>query len=258
MESTVLRQFGLAGQTAIVTGGSKGLGRAIAEAFASAGANVAVVSRCEEEAEATAADLRDRFQTEAIGIRGDVRDEESVARVVDGTSDAWGRIDILVNNAGINIRGPIETLSYEQFREVQATNVDGLWLCSRAVVPRMREAKRGRIINLGSTLSSVGLPDRTPYAASKGAVAQITRVLALELAPDNILVNAICPGPFLTEMNRPIADTEDAKKHVLGATALKRWGELDEIQGVALLLASAAGSYITGAMIPVDGGWTAG
>lgn len=258
MQSPVLKQFDLSGQAAIVTGGSKGLGRAIAEALASVNARVAVVSRREEEAAATAADLRDRFETEALGISGDVRDETSVAHIVDATYDAWGRVDILVNNAGINTRGPIESLTYQQFREVQATNVDGLWLCSRAVVPRMRQAKRGRIINLGSTLSSVGLPDRTPYAASKGAVAQITRVLAMELAPDNILVNAICPGPFLTEMNRPIADTEDAKKHVLGATALKRWGELEEIQGVAVLLASAAGSYITGAMIPVDGGWTAG
>ena len=121
----------------------------------------------------------------------------------------------------------------------------------------MKQAGAGRIINLASAVGLVGVPNRTPYASSKGAVVQMTRALALELAPNDVMVNAICPGPFLTDMNVPIADTEEGKKFIIGATALKRWARLDEIQGVAIFLASAAASYTTGAMFSVDGGWTA-
>jgi NAD(P)-dependent dehydrogenase (short-subunit alcohol dehydrogenase family) len=121
----------------------------------------------------------------------------------------------------------------------------------------MRERKWGRLINLASALGLVGLAGRTPYTASKGAVVQMTRTLALETAADGITANAICPGPFLTEMNLPIADTEDGRRFVVGATALKRWGRLEEIQGAAIFLASDAASYVTGAMLAVDGGWTA-
>jgi gluconate 5-dehydrogenase len=136
-------------------------------------------------------------------------------------------------------------------------NVNGTWLCSRAVTPYMKKKGRGSIINLASTLGLVGLANRTPYASSKGAVVQMTKALALEFAPFNITVNAICPGPFLTEMNIPIADTEEAKKFVVGATALGRWGELREIQGAAIFLASDAATYMVGSMLVVDGGWTA-
>jgi gluconate 5-dehydrogenase len=121
----------------------------------------------------------------------------------------------------------------------------------------MKKNGSGKIINLASTLGLVGLANRTPYTASKGAVVQMTRGLALELAPFNINVNAICPGPFLTEMNIPIAHTEEAKKFVVGATALGRWAELREIQGAAIFLASDAASYMVGSMLTVDGGWTA-
>ena len=173
------------------------------------------------------------------------------------TIKEFGSIDILINNAGINIRGPIDELSYEDFKKVQQTNVDGTWLPSKAVVPQMKKQKSGRIINLASTLGVVGLANRTPYATSKGAVVQMTRALALELAPFHITVNAICPGPFLTDMNIPIKDDENTKKFIVGAVALERWGELQEIQGAALYLASAASSYTTGSLITVDGGWTA-
>jgi len=136
-------------------------------------------------------------------------------------------------------------------------NVLGTWLPTRAVVPFMKKNGAGKIINIASALGLVGLADRTPYASSKGAVVQMTRALSLELAPFNIQVNAICPGPFLTEMNIPIAESEQAKKFIVGATALGRWGKLPEIQGVAILLASSASDYMVGSMISVDGGWTA-
>ena len=252
-----IKQFDLSGKAAIITGGSKGLGEAMGAGLASAGANIAIVSRNEEEAKATAAGIARDFGTRCIGIAADVSKPDEVQHMVDTAAAEFGNIDILVNNAGINIRGAIDELTYEQFQEVQRINVDGVWLCSRAVVPLMKKAGAGRIINLASTLGLVGLQNRTPYTSSKGAVVQMTRALGLELAPHNILCNAICPGPFLTPMNEPIADSEEAKKFIVGAVALERWGDMKEIQGVAIFLASDASSYVTGSMITVDGGWTA-
>jgi gluconate 5-dehydrogenase len=252
-----IRQFDLGGKSAIVTGGSKGLGEAIAAGLASAGAQVLLTSRHGDEAEKVATRIAHDFGVKCIGIRSDVTCPTDVQAMVDRATAEFGAVQILVNNAGLNIRGPIDQLSYEQFRQVQQTNVDGVWLCCRAVVPSMKKAGGGRIVNLASTLGVVGLQDRTPYGSSKGAVVQMTRVLALELAPWNILCNAICPGPFLTPMNEPIADTEEARKFVVGAVALQRWGRMEEIQGAAIFLASDAASYVTGSLLMVDGGWTA-
>ncbi|MEZ4702188.1 MAG: SDR family oxidoreductase [Rhodothermales bacterium] len=250
-----IKLFNLDGRTAVITGGTRGLGLAMAEALASAGANVVLVARGDGSAAAQAV-------AETYGVRtgyhqADVTVEAEAATMADEVMKAFGRIDILINSAGINIRGPIDELPYDDFKKVMTVNVDGTWLACRAVVPFMKQAGGGKIINLASTLGVVGLAQRTPYASSKGAVVQMTRTLGLELASFNINVNAICPGPFLTDMNIPIANTEDGKKFVVGATALKRWGELKEIQGAALLLASDAASYMVGSLLTVDGGWTA-
>jgi NAD(P)-dependent dehydrogenase (short-subunit alcohol dehydrogenase family) len=252
-----LRQFHLTGRSALITGGSKGLGYAMAAGLASAGADVMLVSRHAEEAQAAAASIARDFGRNAFAHAADITASEQVDATFAAAESALGKVDILINSAGINLRGPIAELTPEQFAQVMETNVTGTWLCCRAALRGMRERKWGRLINLASALGLVGLAGRTPYTASKGAVVQMTRTLALETAADGITANAICPGPFLTEMNLPIADTEDGRRFVVGATALKRWGRLEEIQGAAIFLASDAASYVTGAMLAVDGGWTA-
>lgn len=252
-----IKQFDLTGRVAFVTGGSKGLGKAMAAGLASAGASVAVGSRNENEVVAAAEEIANDHGGQTLGLQVDVTSESDVRMSMDKVVERLGKIDILLNNAGINVRGPIDELTYDQFREVQKINVDGLWLCCQAAVPHMKKNQYGRIINVASTLGLVGLSNRTPYASSKGAVVQLTRALSLELAPHGILCNAICPGPFLTEMNVPIADDEQTKKFIVGAVALERWGRMEEIQGAAIFLASEAASYVTGSMLLVDGGWTA-
>lgn len=252
-----IKLFDLTGRAAIITGGSKGLGSAMAEGLASAGANVLLTSRHAEEAAATAAQIEADYGTKAVGMAADVTDPEQVAAMTERAMTEFGKIDILINNAGINIRGPIDEVTLEEFEEVQKVNVTGPWLCVRSVVPHMKQAGYGRIINLASTLGLVGLSNRTPYTASKGAMVQMTRAMGLEFCEYGITCNAICPGPFLTPMNQPFAETEEIKKFIVGAVAMNRWAQMEEIQGAAIFLASDASSYMTGSMVTVDGGWTA-
>jgi NAD(P)-dependent dehydrogenase (short-subunit alcohol dehydrogenase family) len=252
-----IKQFDLSGKTAIITGGSKGLGLAMAAGLASAGASILLVNRNASEGAQAANELSTLYRTPVASFRADITEKDQTDAMMTMALDTYGKVDILINSAGINIRGAIDELNPEDFIKVMDVNVTGTWLASRAVTPHMKANKSGKIINLASTLGLVGLSNRTPYASSKGAVVQMTRALALELAPFNINVNAICPGPFLTEMNLPISASADSKKFVESVTALGRWARLEEIQGAAIFLASDAASYMVGSMLTVDGGWTA-
>lgn len=272
---SILEKFRLDGRIALVTGGNRGLGRQMAQALAEAGASVALTSRdlgrAEEAAREIARSLAEEGEPPAGGesggtvsdrserVRGyscDVSDTKQSARVVEQVIEDFGGLHVVVNNAGINIRGPIEELEPEEFQEVIATNVTGVWNVCRAAASHLKGQGYGRVINVGSTLSIIALPDRTPYASSKGAVWQMTRVLALEWAPYGITVNAMLPGPFSTEMNLPLKDDAEKYREFIARIPLGRWGELDEIGGLAVFLASDASSYMTGAGITIDGGWT--
>ena len=253
---TVLARFRLDGRVAMVTGGTKGLGRSMAEGLAEAGAEVAIVSRHADQAQTEAAAIAAATVRTCRGYAADVADADSVNALVAQVLADFGRVDILVNNAGINTRGPIDELTPEQFLAVQAINVTGPWLMCKALASHFKERRYGRVINIGSTLSIIALADRTPYATSKGAILQMTRALALEWAPYGITVNCMMPGPFATEMNLPIKNDPDVYRTFIAKIPLGRWGEMDEIQGLAVFLASDASSFMTGSAITIDGGWT--
>ncbi len=249
--------FDLNGQVALITGASRGLGKEMAIALAEAGADLVVGSRHKDDIEKAAEEISETNIARVRAIELDVTDRESVESFVGAAVDEFGKIDILVNNAGTNIRSPICEIKDADWQAVQLVNVDGVFYCCRAVVKHMMEAGYGRIINIGSSLSLVGMEGRFSYTASKGAVVQMTRTLAVELAEAGITANCICPGPFATEINTAVVNDAEATKKLLSNVPMNRWGEMNEIRTAAVFLASRYSSYVTGAVISVDGGWTA-
>ena len=243
-------------RTAVITGASKGLGRAMALALAAEGARVALVSRDREKLtsvadEVTAAGGR------ATVFAGDVTSEDDVRRVESEILAVYPKVNILINNAGVNVRKPVVDFTLEEWRRVMDTNVTAAFLMCRSFVPAMSGQGYGRILNMTSIMSHVSLPHRIAYATSKTALLGMTRTLALELAPEAITVNGISPGPFGTEMNKPLMENPETNAQFISNIPLGRWGKVEEIGALAVYLCSEDAGFITGTDILIDGGWTA-
>jgi len=253
----VLDTFRLDGKVALITGGARGLGRTMAIALGEAGADLALVGRSRESCKEAAAEIAGATGRTVRGFAADVTSTSDVTRVTGEIMQACGSIDILVNNAGTNIRGTIERLSEADWDNVIETNLKGPFLCSKAIGPQMVARGWGRVINMASILAVIALPGRAPYAASKSGIVGLTRVLALEWARTGVTCNAICPGPFATDMNKQLLSDPEAYQQFINRIPMGRWGELDEIAGAVVFLASDSSAYVTGSSLFVDGGWTA-
>jgi len=253
----VLDQFCLDGRTALITGGSQGLGEVIAHAYAQAGARVIITSRRLESCQAVARKITNETAAETFALAADVSSSKDVEQLYQEVKEKVGPVDIIVNSAGINIRGSITDITEENWDSIVDINLKAPFLMARRFAPDMAERGWGRIIHLGSILSAIGIANRAPYASSKTGLIGLTRVLAMEFASKGVTVNAICPGTFATEMNRPLLDDPKIYADFVSKIPLGRWGDLSEITGPALFLASNASSFMTGSTLYIDGGWTA-
>ena len=254
---SVLDRFKLNGKTALVTGGARGLGKTMATALAEAGADIALTGRSLDSCQAAAREIGEATGRTVRAFAADVTVAADVERLHAEVTRACGAVDILINNAGTNIRGTLDQLSEADWDSVIDTNLKGPFLCTKAFAPGMLKKGWGRLVNLASILSVIGLPGRTPYASSKAGVLGLTRVWGLEWAGKGVTCNAICPGPFATDMNRQLLNDPQAYQQFVANIPMGRWGELEELTGAVVFLASEASSFMTGTSLFIDGGWTA-
>lgn len=251
-----MNMFDLSGKVAIVTGGNGGIGFGMARGLARAGASIAVVGRNDTKSAQAVQALQD-LNFKAQAFQSDVTSPDVVSHMVDSVVETFGGIDILVNNAGINIRKRPEDLDPDEWQQVLNTNLTSAFLCSRACYPALKRAGGGKILNNGSMLSIFGTPWGPAYAASKGGMVQLTKSLATAWAVDNIQVNCFLPGWINTELTRSArGEVEGLHDRVLARTPAGRWGDIEDFEGLAVFLSSAASNFITGAAIPVDGGFS--
>lgn len=246
----------LKGKTALITGASKGLGRAMALALAAKGARIALVSRNLDLLNSVAKEVR-ATGAQAESFKADVTDEAQVATLEKAVVGKLGKPQILINNAGINIRKSVTDFTLGEWRQVIDTNLTSVFLMCRAFVPHMKGQGYGRILNMTSIMSHVAIAGRTAYAASKSALLGFTKALALELTAEKITVNGISPGPFATELNKPILDNPELNAQFISKIPIGRWGKVEEVGELAAYLCAEEAGYITGTDILIDGGWTA-
>ena len=249
-------EVNLRGRTALITGASRGLGKAMALALAGAGARLALVSRDTAALNGVAEDVR-RLGTEAETYRTDVTDEAQVGALASTVAERFGTVHILINNAGVNVRKEVPEFTLAEWNSVIGTNLTSAFLVCRSFVPQMKGQGYGRIINMTSIMSHISLPGRAAYSASKAGLLGFTRALALELAPEGICVVAISPGPCATEMNLPLLNDPEKNAQFIAAIPVGRWGKVEEIGQLALFLCSDHASFITGTDVLIDGGWCA-
>ena len=248
-----IKLFDLTGKVAIVTGASKGLGRAMAIGMADAGADIVLVSRTLKDLEVVAEEIRAKGR-KALSVPADVSKSGDIEQMVKEAMDKFGKIDVLVNNTGISGDKPVLKMEEEYWDYVMSVNLKAPFLCSKAVGAEMVKRKKGKIINISSITFTMAIPNMTSYCASKAGVVQFTKALALEWARHNIQVNAICPGYFRTPMNEEFFSSEAGKKIIEQTLPLKRLGEPEELVGSVIFFASDASNFITGAVLVVDGG----
>ncbi|MFP4139325.1 MAG: SDR family oxidoreductase [Planctomycetota bacterium] len=247
------RLFDLTGKTALITGSGGGLGFAIARGLGQAGATLVLNGRDEQKLDAAVRTLR----SEGLSVSGyafDITDADALEPTVERIEREVGPIDVLVNNAGLQRRGPLETISVDDWRAVIETNLTGAFLMAQPVARRMIGRGRGKIINICSLMSEVGRPTIGPYTASKGGLKNLTKAMALEWGSHNLQCNGIGPGYFATEMTRSLKDDPDFNGWITGRTPQGRWGKPEELVGPAVFLASDASSYVNGQVLYVDGG----
>jgi NAD(P)-dependent dehydrogenase (short-subunit alcohol dehydrogenase family) len=248
--------FKLAGRVALVTGGSKGLGKAMARGLAEAGADIVISSRHEEELRPALAEILEGTGRRGIYVVADMTRRDDVRRLAGTALEKMGRVDILINNAGTNTPQPVDAIKDEDWDRVMEINLHSIMILTRALVPQMKARRWGRIIHISSVMGLVAFAGRNVYCATKAALIGMTRASALDLGEHGVTVNCIAPGPFLTDLPGKILSQQE-KDNFARMTALNRWADPKELVGPTLLLASEAGSFITGETLVVDGGFVA-